>query len=208
MAAASYNSRQTNPTPTATASGDLFQDNKAQPASTPLLETSTAGPVVSSSNHRPQQSNSGSIHSTSASVSNSPKPGGFFALAASALDKTLAGLSSDPGVRPRQSFTRLSIFGADSALLASGQSSPEKASRHRASSSNLSSAVPTGLDEGKSSGTRPLLKDPPSQPYSETDRNQPLPIHGSPVDNKMHQTSSRLLRMTDDDRPFTKVRGV
>jgi hypothetical protein len=24
----------------------------------------------------------------------------------------------------------------------------------------------------------------------------------------MHQTSSRLLRMTDDDRPFTKVRRV
>jgi hypothetical protein len=24
--------------------------------------------------------------------------------------------------------------------------------------------------------------------------------------NKMHQTSSRLLRMTSDDRPFTRVR--
>jgi hypothetical protein len=27
----------------------------------------------------------------------------------------------------------------------------------------------------------------------------------SSSENKMHQTSSRLLRMTDDDRPFTKV---
>lgn len=26
--------------------------------------------------------------------------------------------------------------------------------------------------------------------------------------NKMHQTSSRLLRMTEDDRPFTKVRRI
>lgn len=206
MAAASYISRSTNPTPTApTASGNPLQDNKTEAASTPLLETSTAGPVVPSSNHRPQPSNTSSAtHSTSASVSNSPKPGGLFALAASALDKTLAGLSSEPRVRPRQSLSRLSIFGAESALLGSGQASPEKTHRHRASSSNLSLSTATGSGEGKSSGTTSLLKTPLSQPYSETDRNQPLPIHGAPVDSKMHQTSSRLLRMTDDDRPFSK----
>jgi len=45
---------------------------------------------------------------------------------------------------------------------------------------------------------------------------QPVPVpklpststsHPSSTTNKMHQTSSRLLRMTEDDRPFTKVRG-
>lgn len=50
----------------------------------------------------------------------------------------------------------------------------------------------------------PRDPNPPSQPYSETDPNRPLPVRVGRVDNKMHQTSSRLLRMTDDDRPFTK----
>jgi hypothetical protein len=47
--------------------------------------------------------------------------------------------------------------------------------------------------------------DPPSRPYAEADPNRPLPILLPRFDNKMHQTSSRLLRMTDDDRPFTRV---
>jgi hypothetical protein len=53
-----------------------------------------------------------------------------------------------------------------------------------------------------------LLGDPPSQPYSETDPSLPEPTHLPRFDNKMHQTSSRLLRMTDDDRPYTKVSGL
>ncbi|KAI1177922.1 regulator of G protein signaling domain-containing protein [Nemania sp. FL0916] len=48
------------------------------------------------------------------------------------------------------------------------------------------------------------LKDPISTPYSKTDASQPLPILRSSPASKMHQTSSRLLRMTDDDRPFTR----
>lgn len=42
------------------------------------------------------------------------------------------------------------------------------------------------------------------RPYEQNDPNNPQPIRLPRIDNKMHQTSSRLLRMTDDDRPFTK----
>jgi len=52
-----------------------------------------------------------------------------------------------------------------------------------------------------------LPSDPPSKPYTETDPSFPKPIRAPRYDSKMHQTSSRLLRMTDDDRPFTKVRS-
>jgi hypothetical protein len=54
-----------------------------------------------------------------------------------------------------------------------------------------------------------LETDPPSQAYSNTATDTPAPIQlpRSDHSNKMHQTSSRLLRMTSDDRPFTRVRA-
>jgi hypothetical protein len=59
--------------------------------------------------------------------------------------------------------------------------------------------------DGRQPSPTLVLGDPPSQPYSETDPSLPEPTHLPRFDNKMHQTSSRLLRMTDDDRPYTKV---
>ncbi|KAK3688491.1 regulator of G protein signaling domain-containing protein [Podospora appendiculata] len=130
-------------------------------------------------------------HSTSQSIS-SQRPAGILALAVAALDKTLAGIA-EPRIRPRQSLGRLSIV-PDQAIR-SVQPSPDRPSRPRPASNYLiSSSVPPSGD----------LKDPPSQPYSETDPTRPQPLHFARPDNKMHQTSSRLLRMTDDDRPFTK----
>jgi hypothetical protein len=54
--------------------------------------------------------------------------------------------------------------------------------------------------------TVPAKDPPPSQPYSQTDPGRPPLIKFTPssAESKMHQTSSRLLRMTDDDRPFTR----
>ncbi|KAL5594714.1 hypothetical protein BROUX41_001629 [Berkeleyomyces rouxiae] len=43
-----------------------------------------------------------------------------------------------------------------------------------------------------------------SQSYDDTDPSLPPPVKVGPNSNEMHQTSSRLLRMTDDDRPFTR----
>jgi len=58
--------------------------------------------------------------------------------------------------------------------------------------------------DGKQSAAAAPARVPLSQPYTETDPNRPLPIRQPAADSKMHQTSSRLLRMTDDERPFTK----
>ncbi|CAG8973827.1 hypothetical protein HYALB_00005572 [Hymenoscyphus albidus] len=51
-----------------------------------------------------------------------------------------------------------------------------------------------------------LETNPPSQAYSHTSTDTPASIAFVPAanSNKMHQTSSRLLRMTSDDRPFTR----
>ena len=144
----------------------------------------------STSAHRPQ-------HSSHPSVS-SQRSGGFLAF----FDRTLAGIT-EPRVRPRQSLSRIST-GPDS--FGSGQSSPERGLRSARPASNY--AAPVGLtaaDGRQPSSPTLVLGDPPSQPYSETDPSLPEPTHYPGFDNKMHQTSSRLLRMTDDDRPYTKV---
>ena len=48
---------------------------------------------------------------------------------------------------------------------------------------------------------------PPSSTFDTSEEDLPLkPVSGRRVSrSKMHQTSSRLLRMTEDDRPFTRV---
>ncbi|ESA42871.1 hypothetical protein GE21DRAFT_5784 [Neurospora crassa] len=149
-------------------------------------------PAVSGSQTR-QQAHS---HLSSLSVS-SQRTGGIFALAAAALDKTLAGLG-EPRIRSRQSNGRLSA-GPESPVGGPLLPGPDKSSRSRSASRS------SPEDERYlASSLVPRDPNPPSQPYSETDPNRPLPVRVSRVDNKMHQTSSRLLRMTDDDRPFTK----
>lgn len=145
--------------------------------------------------------------------SRSQKPGGFFAFAASAIDRTQSAIAtiSDPNVRHKRSLSRLSIS-ADLAGFSRGvELSPDKPSRYRpasivssSSSANLLSPLPTD-SKFPSSQTSLAQEIPYSQPYSQTDPSHPPPILLPRVDNKMHQTSSRLLRMTDDDRPFTKV---
>lgn len=211
MAAAAHSSRHSKPTASTTtstraaasnSSQSQSQDDKNQAVSStatlspsPLASLPTGsrngqGAASSSNSQRPQSLNGSP---TTTSLPGSPKSAGLFAFAAAAF----SGLS-EPRLRPRQSLTRL-YTGLDSAP-GPGRLSPERSSRHRATLSNFSSSSAL-LGEGKSSGSNP-----PSKPYSETDPTRPLPIHVSRLDEKMHQTSSRLLRMTDDDRPFTKVR--
>lgn len=79
--------------------------------------------------------------------------------------------------------------------------------RRPSNQSSSSNQFFTHRPEGHRSSQSLLLQkdNPPSQPYSTADPNRPPPLLLLTSDNKMHQTSSRLLRMTDDDRPFTKV---
>ncbi|KAK4150917.1 regulator of G protein signaling domain-containing protein [Chaetomidium leptoderma] len=142
----------------------------------------------STSAHRPH-------HLSHASIS-SQRSGGFLAF----FDRTIAGIT-EPRVRPRQSLSLIST-GPDS--FGSPQSSPERVPRSARPASNY--AAPVGLIpvDGRQPSPTLVLGDPPSQPYSETDPSHPEPTHVPRLDSKMHQTSSRLLRMTDDDRPYTK----
>ncbi|KAK2675650.1 RGS domain [Fusarium oxysporum f. sp. vasinfectum] len=134
----------------------------------------------------------------------SRKSTNLFALAASAFDRTQNAIAaiSEPAIRPRQSsgaLSRLSLLTSSSP--SSEPSSPDKYHRLR-SSSNQSLSSGAYLDSKVAPQTL-QANNPPSQPYTSTDPNLPPPIKSSTA-NKMHQTSSRLLRMTDDDRPFTK----
>lgn len=143
----------------------------------------------------------------------SQRSGGFFAFAVSAIDRTQSAIAtiSDPNIRHKRSLSRLSITGDVTALSRGAEPSPDKFSRYRpasvissSSSANVLSSTLSG-SKSPSSQASPAQETPYSQPYSETDASQPPPILLPRIDNKMHQTSSRLLRMTDDDRPFTKV---
>lgn len=127
------------------------------------------------------------------------RTGSFFAFAASALDRTQSAISPT-SLRHKRSVSRLSISGDSSAgLLRGAESASDNILRHRPASVAVSPSSSV-------SGFRTLSQEPIySHPYTETDRSQPAPVILPRVDNKMHQTSSRLLRMTDDDRPFTKV---
>lgn len=128
--------------------------------------------------------------------------------AAAALDRTQSAIASlsDPVIRPRQSnsaLARLSLV--PSSLPTSEPASPDnKSTTFNSSPSSQSLASSSKVDSRQSAHAAPA-KDPPSQPYSETDPGHPAPVRLPGPDSKMHQTSSRLLRMTDDDRPFTRV---
>ena len=159
-------------------------------------------PLVSSvehANYRQQHSSQSSV----GSVTKSPKSGGIFAFAAAAFSSI-----GEQKIRPRQSLTRLSVR-SDPQPSSPEHSVVDRSPRHRSSnpSSKPSSALPSTSDTTRESQSPPL-RDPPSRPYSQTDPHGTPPIQIPRVDNKMHQTSSRLLRMTDDDRPFTKVRTL
>jgi GTPase-activating protein SST2 len=161
--------------------------------------------------------------STLSTSSSKQNRGTLFTLAALARDKTTNAIASlsEPSVRSRPS---------SGSLYRTAQSSPTSASNHssslpRSADSQTSTQVHTSPHQRSntslSTHTKPehinsqtarqslLETDPPSQAYSNTATDTPAPIKLPRSDNtnKMHQTSSRLLRMTSDDRPFTRVRA-
>ncbi|KAI1482007.1 RGS-domain-containing protein [Daldinia eschscholtzii] len=160
------------------------------------VESATDGPVVSSNNFRHHQftASTGSIPG----VTKNPKPGGLFARAAAAIDKI-----SEPTIRSRSSASTLSRLSVVLDSTSSDNSSSDK-SRIRSFSGNSSGPSTPSILSPTKRASQLSLRDPISKPYSETDATRPPPIILSGTQNKMHQTSSRLLRMTDDDRPFTK----
>lgn len=159
------------------------QSEAAAPSPAP---TSTGPPSAA---HRNQQS---------VPFVKAQKAGGIFSYAAAAIDRTF----SDPKIRHRQSASRLSV-GPDLPSSSVDQPSPNASRRNRASTLLPGSPSSSKTLQNAQAPDTSLLKTPPSFPYAATDPGCPLPVYLSPA-SKMHQTSSRLLRMTDDDRPFTK----
>ncbi|KAI0970640.1 regulator of G protein signaling domain-containing protein [Xylaria arbuscula] len=136
------------------------------------------------------------------------KPAGLLAFAAAALDRTIS-IRAEPVARyPRSSSSldRLSVA-LDSPASSNESTTLDKSAKGRVltrGSSVSSTPVLPSFPTDTSRSSYAILKDPIATPYSETDASHPPPILQSTIENKMHQTSSRLLRMTDDDRPFTR----
>jgi hypothetical protein len=190
MAATTSQPSSSSPLPEIAANPPLIRE----PASASARNRSPSSPSSpAASRPEPSSANSGfgstNAHRPHQSIG-SQRSGGFLAF----VDRTIG------EIRPRQSLSRISI-GPDQ--FAAVQPSPERALRSARPASNY--AAPVGLipvADGRQPS--PTLV---GKPYSETDPSLPEPtVVPRLVDNKMHQTSSRLLRMTDDDRPFTKVR--
>lgn len=179
----------TSPNPSlASYSSDTTQNN-----STPD-PFSHEGRIASSSGYRQIG------HQSSLSTSRIQRSPG---LLSAAFDKALH-LASNSSVRQRTSSSTLGRVpsATESAFSASDV---EKETRYRASNNpSPASTVASTFTDSATTSQAPLAQNPPSQPYSETDPTRPPPIRLPQVSNKMHQTSSRLLRMTDDDRPFNK----
>lgn len=214
-------SRQVSPSTTSNGSQFSTPATSPIPPHSPLEpvaeSTSSATPTLLSRNrlHHPQPQSQPPHQQLGANSARgdlkTQRAGGFLAFAASALDRTQSAISPT-NICHKRSSSRLSISGDSTTLAHGADSSPDKTLRHRPTSILPSSPSASFFNTQSSSYTRlpssqasrpqePIF----SQPYTHTDPSHPPPVLLPRVDNKMHQTSSRLLRMTDDDRPFTKV---
>ncbi|KAM3488580.1 hypothetical protein MY3957_008152 [Beauveria namnaoensis] len=144
------------------------------------------------------QSTRRSHHASSVSTSSLPRiysqrSGGILSRAKDRTQSAFASIS-EPILRPRHSNSGLARFTEGDSL------SPLTSASISAPSPSKSPST-----DSLSSGEYTLARrNPPAQAYVDTDASLPLPIRLRRNDPKMHQTSSRLLRMTDDDRPYTR----
>lgn len=108
-----------------------------------------------------------------------------------------------------------------------GTTKRETSPRHHSSASSLSSLLtnrfekslrsidrnrgdgrhsPTPTTDHSTNNTTSSITPVSSPPKSKSQPSPPSPASDAPVQSRnMHQTSSRLLRMTEDERPFTRV---
>lgn len=174
-----------------------------------------------SNNHKHRQSTASASATTSSSKQSRA---GLFTLARERTSNALASFASEPTIRSRPSSnslypspqssptTSLNNSSSLSQSVESQKGAQDFTEHSRTSSSNISASTPP---RSKSESQYPpsiqrqslLETDPPSQAYTDTTADKAPRIESVPSGNynKMHQTSSRLLRMTTDDRPFTRV---
>lgn len=169
---------------------------------TPRSSLSDRSADPSASQRHSSTSSAGSVFNKSQRSSNS-----FFNRAAAALDRTQSAFASlsDPVIRPRQSTSALARLSLTPATPPSSEPpSPEKTTVFGVSS------TPFHEPGSRADARQPPDPAPPkassARPVAEPQARLPAQARPAVSDSKMHQTSSRLLRMTDDDRPFTRVR--
>ena len=188
-----------------------------------LPDSPSSGRALADISNRPVASlkHRQSSHSTSSTKQNRTT---IFTLAALARDKTTSAIASfsEPAIRSRLSSSSLYRSAQSSPTAASNNSSNSSRSANsqtdrqdNTSSHNSTSSSPSTPTHTRSKTVQPsaertsllLETNPPSQAYTNTasDTKSPRVQRRSKDPNKMHQTSSRLLRMTSDDRPFTRV---
>ena len=190
-----------------------------------LLDTAATGSSPNDTLSR-QSNNYKHRQSTLSTSSSKQNRTGLFTLAVLARDKTTNAIASlsEPTIRSRPSSSSLYRSAQSSPTTSSNtsigpsrstdsQTSSRENTEHSRTSSSNTSASPsshsrTETQYSTSTQRQSLLEtNPPSQAYADTAADTPPPIAFIPQGNynKMHQTSSRLLRMTSDDRPFTRV---
>lgn len=146
---------------------------------------------------------SGTIRNRHSTSSTKVARTSILTFAALARDKTNSAIASftEPSLRSRASGT----FSND--LYTNSSNSPTSehstSSTHQRRASILPQPPVQDYRRASTLDTKPLPI--PTQPYKDTDPNTPPPRKGDTKYSSMHQTSSRLLRMTDDERPFTRV---
>ncbi|KFX97399.1 hypothetical protein V490_02807 [Pseudogymnoascus sp. VKM F-3557] len=172
--------------------------------STTSLATSSLSDSQSSPEKNPSidtllrvRSNSKQRQSTLSTTSSRSSRTNLLTFAALARDKTTSAIAnfSDPVTR-----AQVSRKNSHNRRAGDSEKSPER-------KSDPSRSISPQSKESQPVTPRLGLQDtePPSQSYEDTDANTPTPRKvGAPEQSTMHQTSSRLLRMTEDDRPFTR----
>lgn len=191
-------------------------------------------PAITSPSSKSEKSNRRSIsrQRNSISTANPTKQNypGLLGFAALARDRTTSAIASfaEPALRSRNSSNslhRLSLASGSNNSLGSPSSTSSRSSgttlievechssdrpvpsRRASQASTIRARSPEAAGSLAEHRHSLLETYPPSQAYENTSTNSPLPSVSLPSGNynKMHQTSSRLLRMTDDERPFTRV---
>lgn len=186
----------------------------------------TQSDVVDRHHHLNNSTNSEKPHRRLTSQNSFPTANfnktGLLGLAALARDRTSSAIASftEPTLRTRNSTNSLApgsksitsqagSRGSAISLFETERQFTERPvpSRRASQISTLRAVSPEAVIHPSKYRHSLLETNPPSQAYEYTSTNSPLPtvtlLSGN--HNKMHQTSSRLLRMTDDERPFTRV---
>ncbi|TVY52055.1 Developmental regulator flbA [Lachnellula cervina] len=186
------------------------------PAPTSTSTTSNSPPLDPSTfpNHPPVNTLKHHRQSTQSTSLLRQNRAGILNFAALARDKTTSAIASFSEPTPRNRPSSNSLYrSAQSSPTSpppnlispprSGENSPQETPESLSlSTTSVNPPLQTRTDTSSASSRfrQSLLEtNPPSQAYSNTATNTPAPHL-----NKMHQTSSRLLRMTTDDRPFTR----